>query len=326
MKMVCIEEHWGNQQLEDLRNQWLEHNGLKVSLDSDIRRRLLQTLWNFDERLQVMNEYSITKQVISLSSPGVQGILNTTDAVSTAREINDIQAELISRYPGLFEGFAALPLQKPEKAAEELERAVRDLKFVGAMIHGHTHGHYLDEKQYWPVWERAQALRVPIYLHVNEPLPSQLEILQGYPEMLGPTWSWGVETATHALRVIFSGVFDVFPETTLVLGHLGESLPFLLGRLDEGFAIVGGQKYGRIQRMPSAYLRSNVMVTTSGMYRQEALRCAIDAVGIERVLLATDYPFVNTGAALELFDSMPLTPEERDKICFENAERLLARE
>jgi len=323
VKKICVEEHWGNQDLENIRNNWLKYMGLTVSLDTGLRRKILQKLWAFEERIEIMNKNEIEVQVISLSSPGVQGVVDRHEAIVKARELNDLQADLIVRFPGRFSGFATLPLQDPQAAARELERTVIDLKFRGAMVHGHTHGDYLDMKRFWVIWETAERLGVPIYLHVNEPLRNQLQILDGYPELLGPTWSWGVETATHALRIISSGVFDAFPEAKLILGHLGESLPFLLGRLDEGFAIVGGAKHGRIKGTPSEYLRRNVFVTTSGKYHAEALRCVIEAMGIDHVLLAIDYPFANTEEAIALVDGVALSESEREKIYHTNARLLL---
>lgn len=322
MKKICLEEHWGSKKMEELRSQWLKRIGFQVTLDSGLRDGLLKRMWAFEERLPVMDEHDITMQVLSLSSPGVQGIDEPKSAVSNAKYLNDVQAELINRYPSRFLGFAALPLQDPKAAADELERSVKELGFKGAMIHGHTNGEYLDEQKFWILWERAEALKVPLYLHVNEPLVDQLKIYEGYREMLGPTWNWGVETATHALRIVFSGVFDRFPKATLILGHMGESLPYVLGRLDEGFTLVGGKKLGKITKMPSQYIKENIMITTSGKFLSESMTCAVQALGIDRILFATDYPFASTTEAVNIVENSFLSIDDKEKIYYQNAAKL----
>lgn len=323
MRKICIEEHWGTPETEELRMRWLKSIVFRVTLDSEIRNRLLQKMWSFEARLPVMDEYGIAVQVISLSSPGVQGIADPREAVYAAKKLNDAQAELIHKYPDRFAGFAALPLQSPKEAADELERAVTQLGFRGAMIHGHTHGEYLDAEKFRVVWERAEALNAPLYLHVNEPMVDQMKIYQGRPELLGPTWCWGVETATHALRIIFGGMFDAYPKAALILDHMGESLPYVLGRLDEGFTLVGGKKSGKLKKMPSEYFRENVWITTSGKFFPETLQCAIRAIGADRILFATDYPFADTREAVEQIENSPVGEEDKERIFHLNAERLL---
>jgi 2,3-dihydroxybenzoate decarboxylase len=242
--------------------------------------------------------------------------------VLKAKKINDAQAEIIGKYPGRFAGFAGLPTQDPKAAADELERAVKQLGFKGAMIQGSTHWEYLDAEKYWVIWERAAALEVPIYLHVQEPSFDSAKVYAGHPELTGATWAWGVETGTHALRIINAGVFDAFPKATLILGHMGEMLPYLLGRLDEGYAMAA--KSGRkLQKKLSEYVRSNILVTTSGLYRPEALLCAINAMGEDRVLYAMDYPFVQPRDSIECFENTPMSPEVREKVSYLNAKRWL---
>jgi len=199
---------------------------------------------------------------------------------------------------------------------------VKELGFKGAMIQGSTGWEYLDESKYWVIWERAEALDVPIYLHVQEPSFDTAKLYQGHPELTGATWAWGVETGTHALRIINAGVFDAFPKATLILGHLGESLPYLLGRLDEGY-IIAAKSGRKLQKRLSEYIRGNILVTTSGLYRPEALLCAIAAMGEDRVLYSMDYPFVHPQASIDCFENTPMSDEVREKIARLNAEKWL---
>jgi 2,3-dihydroxybenzoate decarboxylase len=273
-------------------------------------------------RIPFMDEFDIAMQVISIGSPGVQGFEDAPTAIDKAKRWNDLMAEIVRKYPGRFAAFAALPTQDPKAAADELERTVKELGFKGTLINGTTNWEYLDEKKYWPLWERAEALDVPIYLHVQEPSPDSAKVYEGHPEITGSTWAWGVETGTHALRIINAGVFDAFPKVTLILGHLGESLPYLLGRMDEGY-IMAAKSGRKLQKRLSEYVKSNVLVTTSGLYRPEALVCAIAAMGPDRVLYSMDYPFVQPKASIDCFDATPMSDEVREKVAHLNAEKWL---
>jgi 2,3-dihydroxybenzoate decarboxylase len=194
------------------------------------------------------------------------------------------------------------------------------LKFHGIMINGQTLGHYLDEAQYDPFWERAEALRAPVYLHPGNPV-SQHVSYAGHPVLVGPTWSWTVETATHALRLVFGGVFDRFPNATVLLGHMGETLPYLLWRLDSRFRIGAGAP--ELKRNPSDYIRDNIAVTTSGVASLDPLRCALSALGEDRVMFSVDYPFEETAPAADWMDTVQLDAALRRKVAHANAEALL---
>ena len=326
-KRICIEEHWSNKELDEVGLQWRNRIGSLVSIGPQTMppsfAARLRRLGDFEEfRLPFMDESGITMQVLALSSPGIQGLTDASKAIDVAKRTNDFQAEIIGKHPDRFAGFAALPTQDPKAAADELERAIKQLGFKGAMIQGHTNWDYLDAKKYWVIWERAEALGVPIYLHVSEPSRDSMKMYAGYPELTGPTWAWGVETATHALRIIVSGVFDAFPKAMLILGHLGESLPYLLGRLDEGYGYTAFEAK-KLKKSLSEYIKENVLITTSGLYHPEALACAISAMGAERVLFAVDYPFVDPKASVELFEKTPMSDSDREKIYHLNAERWL---
>ena len=323
VKRIAIEEHWANQELNDLRTEWGKRTGYPITVDPKAIGYSFPRSADFEKfRIPFMDEFGISMQVISTGSPGVQGYADARTAVAKAKLINDAQAEIIRKYPGRFAGFAGLPTQDPKAAADELERAIKQLGFKGAMIQGSTNWEYLDETKYWVIWERAAALEAPIYLHVQEPSFDSAKVYAGHPELTGATWAWGVETGTHALRIINAGVFDVFPKATLILGHMGESLPYLLGRLDEGYFMAA--KSGRkLQKPLSEYVRSNVLVTTSGLYRPEALICAINAMGADRVLYSMDYPFVQPKASIDCFERTPMSDSDREKISHLNAERWL---
>jgi 2,3-dihydroxybenzoate decarboxylase len=323
MWKIAVEEHWANQELNELRTEWGKRTGYPITVDPKAIGYSFPRAADFEKfRLPFMDEFGIRMQVISTGSPGVQGYADAASAVAMAKKLNDAKAEIIRKYPSRFAGFAALPTQDPKAAADELERAVKQLGFKGAMIQGSTHWEYLDANKYWVIWERAAALEVPIYLHVQEPSFDSAKAYEGHPELTGATWAWGVETGTHALRIINAGVFDAFPKANLILGHLGEMLPYLLGRLDEGYFMAA--KSGRkLQKPLSEYVRSNVLVTTSGLYRPEALVCAISAMGPDRVLYAMDYPFVQPKASIECFDGTPMSDEVREKVSHLNAERWL---
>ena len=207
-------------------------------------------------------------------------------------------------------------MQDPKAAADELERCVRDLKFRGAMINGHTHGQYLDDAALYPFWERADALGAVIYIHPADPV-AQPSVLSGHKALMRPMWGWGFETGSHALRLIVSGHFDRFPKSRLMLGHLGETLPFLLWRFDSRAAFQGL----KLNKPPSQYIRENVAVTTSGMCSAEPLNCTLAALGRDRVMFAADHPFESAPEAGEWFDHVPLADDLRADVAFNNAAR-----
>jgi 2,3-dihydroxybenzoate decarboxylase len=316
MKKITIEEHFlppGNQ---------VEAAGSDRPVN-DIVKRMTPLLMDLEEqRLAEMDTYGIATQVLSLNAPGIQAETDTNEAIKQAKQSNDFLAEVTGKHPTRFAGFAALPLQDPGVAADELERAVTQLGLKGAMINGHTNGEFLDEPQFRIVWERAEGLGVPLYLHPgNAPFDQGNVFYEGYPEMLGPTWSWGVETATHALRLVFSGVFDEFPRATLILGHLGEMLPYALLRLDSGEKRASGKK--KLQKLPSQYVKENMAITTSGHFSQASLLCALLTLGADRILFSVDYPYASTQEAATFIENAPLSDTDKEKICHLNAERLL---
>jgi 2,3-dihydroxybenzoate decarboxylase len=274
-----------------------------------------------EHRIPDMDTHGVDMQVLSLTSPGIQMQPDPSIALDDARRGNDHLAEIVRRWPDRFSALAALPLQAPDEAADELRRAVVDLGFGGALVNDHTLGHYLDEPRYEVVWAELERLRVPLYLHPNGVPADEWHVLRGHPELESPTFSWGSATAAHALRLVFGGVFDRFPGARIILGHMGEFLPFQLSRFDARQADLQA-KYGP-EHAPSWYFTRNVAITTSGNFSHAALLGAVLAVGIDNVLFAVDYPYESTSDSIRFLASAPLSEPDRAKIAHGNAERLL---
>jgi len=268
-------------------------------------------------RIAAMDAAGIDLMVLSQTAPGVQIEADAAKALRLAREANDYLAERIQRYPTRFAGFAHLALQDATAGADELERCVTELGFVGAMINGHTNGTYLDEEQFAPFWERVVALDVPVYLHPANPYEAP-HVFRGRPELDAATWMWNCETSTHALRLVFAETFDRFP-ATLILGHMGETIPFYLWRLDSRARIFAPN----LKRRPSEIIREHIVITTAGVCADAPLRCSVSDLGIDNVLFSVDYPYEDAKGAVDWIDQAQLTEEEHKKICHENAERIL---
>jgi 2,3-dihydroxybenzoate decarboxylase len=312
MRKIALEEHFLCPGFEEY---WLP---TVADVPAEPRARLVALLTDFGEqRLAAMDEAGIERSILSLSGPGVQVERDRTRAVRMAAQANDFLAAEVAKRPDRYSGFAHLALQDGKAAADELERCVRDLGFKGALVNGHTNGLYLDDPSLEPLWERAQELGTVIYLHPGDPV-SQMPVLDGHKGLKRATWEWTVETGSHALRVVFGGVFDRYPQATLALGHLGETLPYLLWRFDSR-AKLYGLKLGRA---PSAYIRENIVVTLSGMFSREPLICALDALGDGRVMFSADYPYESAGEAGRFIDDVDLPEERRAKVCHANAERI----
>jgi len=274
-------------------------------------------------RLKDMDATGIDIQILSNGYPGIQGVLGAAEAVTKAKVINDALAEITHKHPTRFKGFATLPLQDPGAAADELERAVKELGFVGALINGHTNGEFLDEDKFRGVWERSIELGVPLYLHAFDPILDQSHNLyKGYETLLGPPWSWNIDTATHAMRIIASGLFEKLPDAKLILGHMGEFIPYMLARIDEGYMQTGGVKTWKIPREPSYYYKKNVYITTSGLWNPETLVCAVSALTAEHVLFSVDYPLADLDYGIEQVERTPISQEDKEKIYHKNAEKM----
>ena len=316
LKKIALEEHFLSPGLID---DWLP---TVAELDPDKADGLFRKLTDFGEaRLAAMDAAGIERAVLSISGPGVQAEPVIATAIKKARESNDFLAREIQNKPDRYLGFAHLAMQDPAAAADELERCMRELGFCGAMINGHTNGQYLDEPKFEPFWERAAALEAPIYLHPADPIVPA-PVLAGHNVLRRATWEWGFETGSHALRLVFGGVFDRFPKAQLILGHLGETLPYLLWRF---YSRAGPGFYrANLAKPPSQYIKDNILVTTSGMCSAEPLYCAIAALGPDRVMFSADHPFESIETAGHFMETVRLDENTRANIAYRNAERVLA--
>src|ERR1700722_8622923 len=311
IRKIALEEHFLNPGLEEY---WLP---TMAGVDAQVVSGVQARLKDFgDKRLQAMNDAGIARSVLSIAGPGVQNERDTATARRRAAEANDFLAREVQQRPDRYSGFGHLPMQDARAAADELERCIGELKFCGAMINGHTNGQYLDHPSLFPFWERAEALGATIYIHPTDPVAPSPAIA-GVEGLRRATWEWGFETGSHALRLVFSGLFDRFPRAKVALGHLGETLPFLLWRFDSRAKLYGV----KLGKKPSDYIKENFVVTTSGMCSAEPLNCALAALGTERVMFAADYPFEQTSEAGGFLDAVTLPESTREAVAFQNAAR-----
>src|SRR6201996_9121768 len=313
VRKIALEEHFLSPGFEDY---WLPTMG---NVDQKAVSALVARLTDFGEtRLAGMDGAGIARAVLSLSGPGVQAERDAATAIRNARAANDFLAREVAKRPDRYSGFAHLPMQDANAAAAELERCMGELKFCGAMINGHTNGQYLDHHSLFPFWERAEALGATIYIHPTDPIaPSPA--LEGVHGLRRATWEWGFETGSHALRLVFSGLFDRFPRARLMLGHLGETLPFLLWRFDSRAKLYSV----KLAKAPSDYIKQNIVVTTSGMCSAEPLNCSLAALGKDRVMFGADYPFESAKEAGEFLDHVKLDDTLRTDIASSNAAKYL---
>jgi 2,3-dihydroxybenzoate decarboxylase len=312
MKKIALEEHFSTPELHR------RFAPKPPRSKEEVQKRLA----DFDQlRLETMDQAGIEMAVLSATNPGVQAERDLETAIRLAGETNDFLAEEIRKRPQRYSGFAHLPTQNGDAAAAELERAIKDLGFKGAMINGQTHGRYLDDEIYFPLWERIQELDVPIYLHPGF-LPDQPAMFAGHPELDGPLWSWTADTGAHVLRLIFSGTFMRFPKIRVILGHMGETLPYFLSRFDSRWQFFLGEKRPK-EELPSIIFLRHFYITTSGVCDPAALHHAISVMGEDRVMFSVDYPFEDSQTAAHFIDTAPLNEQLRAKICHENARRIL---
>ena len=279
-----------------------------------------------ETRLAEMDRHGIGVMLLSLNAPAIQAIPGTQRAIEAARRSNDYLAENIAKNPSRFQGFAALPMQDPEQAAREFTRCVKELGFRGALVNGFSQTEqedsalYYDLPQYWPFWETVEQLGVPFSLHPRDPLPSRQQHYTGHPWFVGSAWAFAVETSIHALRLMACGLFDRYPKLTVILGHLGERLPYDIWRVDHRLS-----KTPRgipAKKTMAEYLRENFYLTTSGNFRTQTLVDAMSEVGADRILFSADYPFESMGEAAEWFDHASISEPDRLKMGRTNAERL----
>lgn len=282
-------------------------------------QRVMRQLLDLEgERLEIMDTHGVDMHVLALTSPGVQ-TMQADEAVAMAVRSNDLLAEVIKRHPTRFAGLATIAPQAPAAAAREIERAITTLGMKGVMINSHTDNEYLDEDKFLPIFEVAHALGVPIYIHPRAPSAG----------MAGPylkhgletaIWGYGAETGLHGVRLLVSGLLDRFPNLKIILGHMGEGIPFWLWRID--YMHRHGSGRPKLQRTISEYFRDNFVITTSGMHGPEALRFCIDLLSSRNIMWAIDYPYQETPGATDFMATVDIAEADRENIFLRNAERV----
>ncbi len=320
MRVITLEEHFWTDELTEA-NRAAPSGALSVPrlgpLADDLRDLGAR-------RLADMDAAGIDVQVLSVAPPAAQE-LDPEAAVRLSRDANERLAAAVGEHPDRFAGFATLPTPDPDAAAAELDRTVTAYGFKGAMIHGHTGGRFLDDEKFWPIFERAQGLSVPVYLHPTYPTAQVLDAYyQGLDAQVSATlatsgWGWHAETGLHVLRMILGGVFDRFPGLQMIIGHMGENLPFSLARADERLTPVATG----LKRRVGDYFRDHFYVTTSGYFTDPPLLCTLMVLGADRILFSVDYPFASNGRGRAFLDGAPISEADREKIAHGNAERLL---
>jgi predicted TIM-barrel fold metal-dependent hydrolase len=278
-----------------------------------------------DARLADMDASGIAVQVLSVAGPGAD-LVSGQPGIDLARAYNDTLAEVCAHYPDRYSGFAHLPMLAPEAAADELERAVKDLGFRGALVNGATNGRFLDDPAFEPILARAETLDLPLYIHPGIP-PTAVRnaYYDGLPgnfsfTMALSAWGWHAETAIHALRLVLSGALDRHPRLKIVIGHMGEALPFMLDRIDETTA---AEAKLRLQRSVRQTVLDRVWITTSGFFTMVPFMAALMSFGADRIMFSVDYPFASNARARAFLDAMPVSSADRAKIAHGNADRLL---
>jgi uncharacterized protein len=314
MRTIALEEHFVTKEFLSGPGAWLASREGLVEPISDLG----------EARIAAMDEADIDLAVLSLAAPGVEQ-LDGPEAVELARSCNDELAAAIGKFPDRLAGFAAVPVSAPDKAADELERTVTELGFLGAAINGHSQGRYLDDRFFDPILNRAASLGVPLYLHPTIPPAAVIESCYAGLEdkvsfaLATVGWGWHINTATHALRLILGGVFDRYPSLQIVLGHMGEALSFMMPRFDATMQ----PKLTGLRHPVSTYLRQNFHYTFANFSDVPTYQNLVAQVGIERVTFSADYPFWSMLDAREFFDNLPLSQDDRERISHRNAEQLL---
>ncbi len=338
-KRVAVEEHFSTvEHLDHLRailektypdpkvvdeERFIASDAPFLSIsDTPQVREMLESLLDMGEgRLKAMNTFGIDMQVLSFVSPGVQ-VFDAATGTQMAKKVNEELSRVANEHPTRFAGLASLALQNPNEAADELERSVKDLGLKGACICTHTKGEYPDGKKYRVIFRRAHELDVPIYLHPRGPSPGMIEPYLGYPFLDGAMLGFAAEAGLSALRLICSGLFDEYPRLKIVLGHLGEAIPFWLSRIDNFWK--RGPLSTMLNKSPSQYFQDNFFVTTSGMFSEPAFKCILSTLGAGRILFAVDYPMESPEEAIKFMEETPINDNDKEKIYYLNAERVFS--
>jgi predicted TIM-barrel fold metal-dependent hydrolase len=287
---------------------------------------LMRRLLDVDhERISIMDQAGVDMHVLSLTSPGVQ-LLNADTATSLAALANDQLAEMVKRHPTRYAGLASFAPQDPARAAKEIDRAINKLHLNGLIVNSHTNGEYLDNPKFWPIFEAATACNAAIYVHPRNPPAAAAELLRADVNLWAAIWGYQQETGLHAMRLIVGRVFDEFPKLKIVLGHMGEALPYWLYRIDYMYKnatlIYNNVSGHRLKKLPSEYVKDNFLITTSGMNTHPVLQYCHSVLGPDNIMFAIDYPYQESMEAARFMNSAPLPEPDVEKIAHGNAEKV----
>lgn len=321
-RIIALEEHYSAPVFTRDKNKQVGGSHPYVENEEELNSKLSEV---GERRVADMDAAGIDIQVLSLSGPGTEQ-LEPAEAVGSAIEANNFVARAIEKFPSRLAAFAALPTSVPDKAADELERAVKKFGFKGAMFKGHVRGRYLDDRFFWPIFERAESLNVPIYIHPTVPPEPVIDTyyVGNFPPAASfrfarAAWGWHIETATHVLRLILSGVFDQYPKLQVIIGHLGEGLPFMIDRLEQNLPT----HLTKLNRTVSAYLRENIYYTISGFNYVPVFLNLLFQVGVDRIMFSADYPYSSMEEALTFLKNLPISPANKEQIAHCNTEKLM---
>jgi 2,3-dihydroxybenzoate decarboxylase len=321
MKIIALEEEFVTESLmKDMSDGLADHSYTLQTSSELIGEDVAKAFVDLGEKhVAAMDEAGIDMQVLSFAAPQIKDAKRSIDMMM---EGNNRAAEAVKKYPSRFSAFASMPLADPKAAVAELERAINKLGFVGGFVAGTINGEFLDQKKYWPVLECAESHDAPIYMHPYFPLPSLMETyFKGREELGGPEWGFMVDASCHFMRLVTSGVFDQFPRLKIILGHLGESIPYNLDRINNRLSAYAKAK--NLKKAPEDYFRENMVVTTSGNFSIPSLLCAINTIGVDNVLFAVDWPNESNKVAVDFLKHLPVGKPDLEKIAYKNAERVL---
>jgi predicted TIM-barrel fold metal-dependent hydrolase len=320
MPLIALEEHittplHKTNTYDEARQKWYRDRSAHIG--HDIEKELLDV---GESRLAAMDRSGISLQVLSLTTPGTQAFSGPL-ALEIAIDANDRMARAVAEHPDRFRAFAALPTSDVGSSQSEFERNL-GRGFVGALISGHTGGLFLDDRRFWPLFELAQSKDVPIYIHPGAPHPGLMgSYFNGYEDLARPAWGFAMDASMHFLRLLFAGIFDAFPRLKIILGHLGEGLPFGFDRMVDHTPYVASRR--GLKRSPRDCFRENLYITTSGAFSAPAFRCAVDIMGEDNIMFSVDWPYESNRAGAAFFETLELSDATREKIGWSNAARLL---
>jgi 5-carboxyvanillate decarboxylase len=323
-RRIATEEAFATpQQLEAIRGLMARTQGYHPDTwlgGLQTKGQISERLLDLDgERLKIMDQSGIDMALLAMTSTGVQQF-EADDAARVAGNGNDLLADAIRRHPKRYAGLATIPVQDPKRAVKEMERAITQLKLNGVMINSHTNGEYLDEEKYWPILEAAAGLDAAIYIHPRAPGPAMREAYRRY-QLEHAIWGYAVEVGLHTMKLLMSGVFDRWPNLRVVIGHMGENIPYALYRLDWMHSHFSFDR-PKLQLTPGEYFKRNFWITTSGVNWVPALKFCIEVLGADRIMWAVDYPYQETVEATQWLDNAPISLEDKAKIFHRNAEQV----